>query len=35
MLQVSFGAGFLWRAPEQSGFDDSIRRMQCDQNLIV
>jgi len=22
---------FLWRAPEQSGFDDSIRRMQCDQ----
>jgi hypothetical protein len=25
---------FLWRAHEQSGFDDSIRRMQCDQKSM-
>ena len=26
---------FLWRALEQSGFDDSIRRMQCDHKPIL
>jgi hypothetical protein len=35
MLKVGFCNVFLWRAPEQSGFEDFITQMQYDQKSMM